>query len=1309
MRFPLSFQGTLCRLACLFLPLSVLLSHSLFGSNLYWDSSGLGTAQGGSGAWDSGSLNWTINPSGGSPVIWPNGSPSISGAIFGGLAGTATIAPGTTINANSLIFRTTGYTIAGTDGTSLLNLDGTAPTISTASGVSATISALLTGGNLTKTGTGTLTLSNADTLTGLGIMTGSVTIDALNGSLNNTAILTFGNATLYGGTGTFNYNNTTAAATRTQSLGALAFNSGDGAVQSTRTAAQTVGLTFSSLAARGAGATRTFVASGGTNGTNNSIAISSQATGFIDYGTFFSTGTSATTGFAFYDAAGFVRGINYTTDTGAATIGAATTLPTTGVGGGPALYVQNTGAISAQDTQTLETLHMTGTGGVTQTAGTTLTVNGLLKTGGNAATITGGTLNSASSNLVIYTGSADVLTISSTISNSTNGLVKSGAGTLRLTKTNSYTGTTYLNAGIIDNGSTSVSGILGTGQLIINGGTIVQTANSGTVTLTLTNSSQIWAGDFSIGNGGGGSTTLNLGTAGFAITLTGDRVVTTSGNAGVGSALNINGIIGDGGNGYNLTWAGNGSNRVRLGNTASTYSGVTTVLGGNIQFSGNVLSGTNSSFGNATSDILLGATSGAAAAAILNDSGTANFSRNITVQSGGTGSVTIGTLVGDQTTNGSINMSGNITLGTGTTGRNVTLRRGNFSGNIVDPAGLVSSPGVVTITSGTAANGNGENSFSTTLSGNNTFSGGLVFTNGGANTVTLILNSATAIGTGTFTISGTPGTVALSSTAASPLTLTTNNAQVWNRDFSFTGTQALNMGTGAVSLGTSAAAVRTVTTTGANPLTIGGAISDGTNVTTPPISLTKAGVGTLILAGANTYTGITTISAGTLQLGDGGATGSLATSSVVDNGTLAFNRGDAGLNLGAVISGTGGVTQLGTGKTTLNVANTYLGVTTISAGTLSTSLLADGDSASGIGQSSNAAANLVLNGGALQYTGAAVSSNRQFTLGTNGGTLDASGTGAVNFTSAAAVTLAGTNTARTLTLTGTNTGANTLAAAIGNNGSGATSVTKSGGGVWILSAASSYTGATTVNAGTLVISGTGSINSSSGVGITGGNFRYDSSTALDRNVTLNGGAFSYNSAANYTGTLTHTSGKIGGTNWNGNLNGLSIGAGKTISPGNSIGNAATASQSWLGGGAFDFEINDANGALGVNWDHLTVTGTLNTTGLTSGSPFVVNLISLDGSNAAGLAQDFDPLQNYSWEIVGAGSLSPPGGGFTSNLFTVNTSSFQNPYSGTFSIVQNGNALNLAYTAIPEPSAFLVIISYAVLLGFTRRRSAKSRA
>jgi autotransporter-associated beta strand protein len=90
--------------------------------------------------------------------------------------------------------------------------------------------------------------------------------------------------------------------------------------------------------------------------------------------------------------------------------------------------------------------------------------------------------------------------------------------------------------------------------------------------------------------------------------------------------------------------------------------------------------------------------------------------------------------------------------------------------------------------------------------------------------------------------------------------------------------------------------------------------------------------GMLILSGANTYTGGTTISAGTLQIGNGGTTGSIV-GNVTNNGVLAFNRSDI-VTFAGVISGAGSVSQIGPGTTILTGTSTYAGGTTIASGAL---------------------------------------------------------------------------------------------------------------------------------------------------------------------------------------------------------------------------------------------------------------------------------------------------------------------------------------------------------------------------------------
>jgi autotransporter-associated beta strand protein len=91
--------------------------------------------------------------------------------------------------------------------------------------------------------------------------------------------------------------------------------------------------------------------------------------------------------------------------------------------------------------------------------------------------------------------------------------------------------------------------------------------------------------------------------------------------------------------------------------------------------------------------------------------------------------------------------------------------------------------------------------------------------------------------------------------------------------------------------------------------------------------------GTTVLANDNSYLGTTTITAGTLQVGNGGTSGSLGLGATVNDGTLAFNRSDASIYAGA-ISGTGIVRSDGTGTTTLAGGSSYSGGTVISKGSL---------------------------------------------------------------------------------------------------------------------------------------------------------------------------------------------------------------------------------------------------------------------------------------------------------------------------------------------------------------------------------------
>ncbi len=143
-------------------------------------------------------------------------------------------------------------------------------------------------------------------------------------------------------------------------------------------------------------------------------------------------------------------------------------------------------------------------------------------------------------------------------------------------------------------------------------------------------------------------------------------------------------------------------------------------------------------------------------------------------------------------------------------------------------------------------------------------------------------------------------------------------------------------------------------------------------------TLTKSGTGNVTLSGANTYSGGTTVSAGTLT----GTTTSLQ-GNITDNAALVFDQATDGTYSG-VISGTGTLTKTGTGTLTLSGANTYTGLTTLSAGTLDLGGQVSGD--------------LTVNGGLLMGTGTVagggtltLNNGASFAPGNSIGTLTVSG------------------------------------------------------------------------------------------------------------------------------------------------------------------------------------------------------------------------------------------------------------------------------------------------------------------------------
>ena len=267
--------------------------------------------------------------------------------------------------------------------------------------------------------------------------------------------------------------------------------------------------------------------------------------------------------------------------------------------------------------------------------------------------------------------------------------------------------------------------------------------------------------------------------------------------------------------------------------------------------------------------------------------------------------------------------------------------------------------------------------------------------------------------------------------------------------------------------GTGYTSVPTVTLTG---ITAGGmpivTAAIGANTSG---GLTFTGAGVTTLSAVETYTGQTAVNAGTLTL-----TGSLTGSSVVTNGTSVFSESSTG-----VVAGAASFTQGSSGTSTLAGANTYTGATNVNAGAL------DITGSGMLGASGSSA--LTMGGGMLD-------------LGTTPQTV-----GAVSITAAAA----SGNTIQNGSLIGSSYAASNASgnAIVTANllANGSAGLTMSGGGILTLAGTNTYTGATTINAGTLRING--STSSSSAVAVNGGGTLGGTGT-IGGAVTVAGGASS---------------------------------------------------------------------------------------------------------------------------------------------------------------------------------------------------------
>lgn len=497
---------------------------------------------------------------------------------------------------------------------------------------------------------------------------------------------------------------------------------------------------------------------------------------------------------------------------------------------------------------------------------------------------------------------------------------------------------------------------------------------------------------------------------------------------------------------------------------------------------------------------------------------------------------------------------------------------------------------------------------------------------------------------------------------------------------------------------------------------IGGAIINGSRATG---NLIKSGTSTWTLSGDSTYTGTTTISAGTLDLGGGTATGSLASPTLtLAGGTFAYTRtgtntqsftntnlnaGPAGsisvaagntLNLGTITRGAGGwidFSTTGAGIVAAPVAGNVDGIMPgLSFGNTWAVANGDGVAISGLGSDSYTLTSVAA-------TGAANYANRFIEVNNSAGILDGAITPiSLRFNTAGANTVTLTGTPNIITsggiLVSNAVGANlstitggelagaagadlaviqnnplgglTISSVIANNG-GATALSKFGAGLLTLTGANTYTGVTAVSGGTLRLSGAGTL------GAPGSPVSVSSGALLDLNGTNHSIAFA---AGAGPGTVANNSG--GGTSIltlsgtptiNGGL--VTI-VDHTTTPGGKVGVVITGNTQPMS------NLNTYSGGTTVNGGAFLYLNATSPMGAGTGAiTLTAPGTGATGNTGSGLVVD---SVTYANDITGAGYIHANSGTANNVTFTGNLTN-SGPYiwrgaavaNNTFNFVGNG--------------------------------------
>ncbi len=1024
-----------------------------------------------------------------------NSTVTIAGSATGTMSGAMALT-----NSTSLL----AYTIAGT-----LTQSG----------------AISGAGSVTMSGAGTLTLTGANSYTGPTTVTAGTLVIASSSTSQTSALNANGGTLLVNG----------SASNSPVSVSGGATLGGTGSVGATTVAAN--GIVQAGVGGSGQLTLANLAFSGPASVNFGALAGYSSATGIAITGAL-TTATSQSIQVNVSNVAGTTTGstyklIGYAGSIGGAGFGAFQlgSLPGRATG----ILVNNPGEIDLQITST-GFLIWTGAANLANGWDTT-TKNWTLNAGGAATAYVNNYLTNPGDNVVfddtagagtttVNINSSNVTPSSVTFNNSVNnytiqgnfviggptGLAKTGTGALTILTANTYTGTTILNGGIVNLGvaqTGTTSGPLGaSGLIVFGGGTLQYSANN----------QFDYSTRFSIGANQAYSVDTNGQSVTWAAPLTSSGGTLYKTGAGI----------------LTLT-------------AANTFNGGTTISQGTIQ--------TTNISGLPGSVTLGDAKTGANNVSLLFNTGGA-VATSITVAAQGTGTVTIGTYGGTFTTfTGSLTLGRNVTINDSTGDRstftgvisgptsgsiNITISghrvtfdnpANTFVGNLIIPIGSTFQENNVTalpITTSITANG----TFSLNTGGSPAIdalngSGGVsIIASGAAN---LAIGSSSSNSSGAFS-----GIVANSSAT---LSITKNGAgtEIFSGANSYTGGTTINGGTLSVSVDANLGAPTGTLSFGGGILQVTGtaytsvpaartlswmAGGGGFDINNPanifivsqsltdpgaPAPLVKLGAGTLVLSGTNTYTGGTTVSAGTLQFNSAaaiagpvvvklGATAAFAYAfgqsdlSTIDpssagvvalaastNNNLDFTSSGAKLAL-VTLGATGAYTFSGT-LTPNDTSNTYrlgggggrLIMGTSLADFSGTKLIIDGNGTT--------TGTVVLtmpstySGGTTILSGT-LNVNSDSALGAAAGVVNLTG-GTLQFAAGGGITL---NSSRGIVLGGgafdTNSGNDIINSVISG-----TNLIKVGAGDLVLTNTNTYTGSTTVNAGGLVVGNTASLGS----------------------------------------------------------------------------------------------------------------------------------------------------------------------------------------------------------------------------------------